>query len=56
VTQLQEQLDTILGQRAQLWQEMRQLQEQLGVSKADLSQNTIIHYLAYFPEENKVIL
>jgi hypothetical protein len=56
VAQLQDQLDEILGERARLFEEMRQMREQFGVSKADLSQNTIIHFLAYFPEANKVVL
>jgi peptidoglycan hydrolase CwlO-like protein len=49
VAQLQEQIDDIRMQRAQLWEEMRQLKEQFGVSKADLFQTTIIYLLACFP-------
>jgi predicted nucleic acid-binding Zn-ribbon protein len=56
VAQLQDQLDEIFEERARLVEEMRRMQEQFGVSKVDLSQNTIIDFLAYFPEANKVFL
>lgn len=49
VAQLQDQLDSSLRWQAQLWQEMKQLQEHFEVRKADLSQNTIIHFLRCFP-------
>jgi chromosome segregation ATPase len=44
VAQLQDQLDSSLRQQAQLYQEMKQLKEHFEVRKADLSQNTFIHF------------